>query len=114
MFGFGTLFLSVPYLINNEFNLSVESIPYIISLILIPTIGGFFFTVKATQYIEAGKVQMIETTDPVFASLFSFFLLSEVISSSSWVGCILIFISVLLVNINDVKIHKRKGVFNYV
>jgi DME family drug/metabolite transporter len=77
LFGFGSLYLLVPLLIEGFTVPTGTSLLVIAALILLPTIGGFYFTTKAVDHGEASKVQIIETSDPLFSTLFAFILLGD-------------------------------------
>ena len=69
LFLFGSIYLSIPLVLNNNISITVESLPYLTSLALVPTIGGFYWTNKALSLTEAGKVQLFQMSEPFFASL---------------------------------------------
>jgi drug/metabolite transporter, DME family len=66
------------------------------ALVLLPTIGGFYFTTKAVQLGEASKVQIIETSDPVFATLIGFLPFGDTLSAPGLCGGALILAGLLL------------------
>lgn len=53
---------------------------------LLPSIGGFYFTTRALEKGEASSVQIIETSDPLFSTLFAFFIFGEVMGRFGAVG----------------------------
>ncbi|WP_373271494.1 EamA family transporter [Moraxella osloensis] len=68
----------------------------IMALILLPTIGGFFFTTKAVKNGEASKVQIIETSDPLFATLFAFIVFGESLQAFGYIGAGMIIFGLIL------------------
>lgn len=86
LFGFGSIFLAFPLLQTEQILLPASSLWSILLLVLIPTIGGFWFTLKAIDDGSASGVQIIETSDPLFASLYAFILFSEILHWQGWVG----------------------------
>ncbi|VVD84043.1 membrane protein [Pandoraea aquatica] len=86
LFGFGSVFLSVP-LMQEGFALPVDWQWLTLSaLILLPTIGGFYFTTRAVAHGQASKVQIIETSDPLFATAFGFAVFGDGLSQTGWLG----------------------------
>ncbi|UNU72797.1 DMT family transporter [Moraxella nasovis] len=67
----------------------------ILCLVLLPTIGGFYFTTKAVELGEASKVQIIETSDPLFATLFAFIFFGDLLGFYGYIGALLIFVGLL-------------------
>jgi len=108
LFGFGSLFLSVPYTINGGGLLSAEAFLMVVALVLVPTIGGFYFTTKAVSGGEAGRVQIIETSDPLFATAFGFLLFGDRMSLVGWGGAAFIFSGLVLVMMRSTK-EKRSA-----
>lgn len=103
-FGFGTLLLSIPFVAKGIELPSAGAVPYIICLALIPTICGFYFTNKALSITEASRVQILEMSEPVFASILAFVFLKELMSMSGILGSIFIFIGIFIVQQNFVFI----------
>jgi drug/metabolite transporter (DMT)-like permease len=96
LFGFGSVFLSIPIIFSNEFNFPLVAIFPTIGLIAIPTIAGFWFTIKAVSKGSASSVQIIETTDPLFATLFAIILFNEIITNTVWLGAFFIVCGLLI------------------
>lgn len=96
LFGFGSLYLLVPVLINSFSVPSMATIVVIFGLVLLPTIGGFFFTTKAIHAGDASSVQIIETSDPLFATVFAFILFGDQLSAAGWAGAACIMMGLLL------------------
>lgn len=96
LFGFGSLYLLVTFLYEGFSYPTGVALLAIFALILLPTIGGFLFTTKAVQQGEASKVQIIETSDPLFATLFAFLIFSESLTLFGFLGSILIILGLIL------------------
>lgn len=90
LFGFGSIYLLFPLLYEGFKYPTGTSIIFVIALILLPTIGGFFFTTKAVKDGEASKVQIIETSDPLFSTLFAFIIFGDSLGLTGYIGAILI------------------------
>lgn len=96
LFGFGSLYLAVPLSQQPLAALPATAIWPIVALIIAPTIGGFWFTTRAVQTGTASSVQIIETSDPLFASCFALILFNETLAPSGWAGAALIMAGLLL------------------
>lgn len=59
---------------------------------VVPTLGGFFCTTKALDFLEASQVQLFEMSEPLFAGLMASGLLSQSLSLAQAGGgaCILL------------------------
>ncbi len=86
LFGFGSVFLLMP-LVNEGFAIP-DGFTWITlcGLVLLPTIGGFYFTTRAVAGGQASKVQIIETSDPLFATGFGFLLFGDRLSHAGMLG----------------------------
>lgn len=100
LFGFGSLFLFVPFAIGGLKMPSLQTYPYILSLALVPTIGGYYFTTKALSLMEASKVQIFEMSEPMFASLFALILFGERLTVKGCFGGVLIILSLYILQFN--------------
>lgn len=96
LFGFGSLFLSIPLWQEAMIIPPSGAVLPILLLVIVPTIGGFWLTTKAIRDGTASGVQIVETSDPLFASLFAFILFSEVFVMFGWVGAICIMAGLLI------------------
>lgn len=74
---YGCAMLSVPYLWAGAPLPSVDAIPSLLSLGVIPSFCGFYCTILALQYIEAYKTQVIEASEPFFSALFAVLFFGE-------------------------------------
>ncbi|SNU80894.1 DMT family transporter [Pandoraea sputorum] len=95
LFGFGSAFLLLP-LIQEGFTVP-DGMQWVTlgALVLLPTIGGFYFTTRAVERGQASKVQIIETSDPLFATAFGFFLVGDGLTYAGAVGAACIAIGLL-------------------
>lgn len=106
---FGTLYLFIYWVISPSdisLGLIVESSVYLMILAILPTIGGFYCTIKALSLIKSESVQLIELSEPVFAIVFSFLFLSQVMTLSQALGGVII-ITAILVHEVEFKFLKR-------
>lgn len=86
LFGFGSAFLSIPLMREGFAMPSGLAWITLCALVLLPTIGGFYFTTRAVESGQASKVQIIETSDPLFATLFGFALFGDRLSQEGMLG----------------------------
>lgn len=108
---FGTVYLFGYWVISpSEISLAVvyESSVYLLCLAVLPTIGGFYCTIKALSLIKSESVQLIELSEPVFAILFSFLLLSQVMTFDQAVGVAIILLAILMHEL-DFKLTNKSG-----
>lgn len=96
LMGFGMIYLFVPFAAGGLVLPTVSSLPVLLALAVLPTIGGFYCTTKALNFLEASKVQLFELTEPVFATVFAFFFLGELVRGAEWVGCVLILAAIYI------------------
>ena len=96
LFGFGSLYLLVPFLLDGFMMPSLTATGAIMALVLLPTIGGFFLTTKAITHGDASKVQIIETSDPLFASVFALIIFGDGLGPYGYLGAMLILIGLVL------------------
>ena len=98
IFAFGTVFLGLQVFANcdNRFMIKAESIPFILLLAVIPTIGGFYFTNKAINYAAAGEVQLVEMSEPFIATILGYVFLNQMISYTDFVGGVIIVLGLLI------------------
>ncbi|MFJ2994416.1 DMT family transporter [Pandoraea sp. NPDC087047] len=86
LFGFGSVFLLMP-LVQEGFAMPSGFVwVTLCALVLLPTIGGFYFTTRAVEGGQASKVQIIETSDPLFATAFGFAFFGDRLSDAGILG----------------------------
>lgn len=95
LFGFGSIYLFVPFAMTGLSVPDPTAWLMIFALVLLPSIGGFYCTTKAVEQGEAGKVQIIETTDPLFSALFAFLIFGDLLAPLGMVGAGLIMVGLL-------------------
>ncbi|MGE6632150.1 DMT family transporter [Bacillus sp. NPDC077027] len=93
---FGVFYLSIPFYVEGFTVPEVNTYPTLLALAIFPTIGGFYCTTKALQYLEANKVQFLELTEPIFATVFAFIILRETVQGIEWLGSFLILIAIYI------------------
>ncbi|OOR91082.1 EamA family transporter [Moraxella caviae] len=96
LFGFGSIYLAFPMLAEGFSYPTGVSLLVVLTLVLLPTIGGFLLTTKALATGEASKVQIIETSDPLFATLFAFLVFGDKLGAVGTLGAALIMAGLLL------------------
>lgn len=101
LFGFGSIYLAFPLATERLLIPNVISCAVIVSLVVFPTIGGFYFTTKAIHGGEASKVQILETSDPLFATLFAYLLFRENLSFLGMVGAASIMLGLVIAMKNE-------------
>lgn len=101
LFGFGSIYLLIPLIINGISIPEFKLYPYIISLAIVPTIGGFYFTNKALDLTEATKVQLIQMSEPIFASVFAFAIFHEALSRIGYLGGILVLLGLIILQLDS-------------
>ncbi|WP_234731982.1 DMT family transporter [Acidocella facilis] len=92
----GALFLSIPYSISVPAIPSWSILPLVIALSLIPSLGGFFFTILALRSAHAHQTQVIESSEPVFSATFGAILFGEWLSPIGVLGSIMILAGAIL------------------
>lgn len=101
LFGFGCMYLILPLLYMGDIIMpSVQAFPYLLFLAVVPTIGGFYMTTKALEYLESSRVQLLELSEPVFALVFAFVILAEFLTLQQAVASSLIIFSLYLPEVN--------------
>ncbi|MGJ8517705.1 hypothetical protein LMG33810_002054 [Carnimonas sp. LMG 33810] len=101
LFLWGACFLTVPALLTNSWQIPLPSMVPVLLLSVFPTIGGFFCTLKAAAYIGAGEMQMVETCDPLFASILAAVFFSQSLGLFSSCGAALIMLAILLLGFHQ-------------
>ncbi len=96
LFGFGCVYLFVPWAYDGMHLPPIGSAWAIALLVIIPTIGGFWLTMRAISAGNASSVQIIETSDPLFASLLALAVFGEWMSGAGLAGAGLIMCGLVL------------------
>lgn len=96
---FGSLFLFFPFILQYQpITLSGSTTLFILILALLPTIGGFFCTTKALNYLSPAKVQITELSEPIFTMIFAMIILGETPTYSFFIGATLIILDIFSIN----------------
>ncbi len=101
LFLFGAILLFIPYFYLNNYKVVVfplNSTPYIILLAALPTILGFLLTMYAVRHAPASYVQILETSDPLFASIAAYIIFNQTLSNISLHGSVLILIGLFILS----------------
>lgn len=98
---YGCLFLSVPFLLSGAPIPSDEALPSLFALGLIPSFAGFFCTILAVQHIEAYKTQVIESSEPLFSSLFAILFFGEWLTSTGMVAALIVILGAAITSVPE-------------
>ena len=94
---FASIYLSIPFFYTHGLTLpTLESLPIILLLAILPTIGGFFCTIKSLSYISSSQVIVIEISELLFASILALVFLSQKPSLIELLGGMFIILSIVL------------------
>ncbi|MBP2000761.1 drug/metabolite transporter (DMT)-like permease [Paenibacillus shirakamiensis] len=93
---FGVIYLFIPFSREGWIFPEISTYPSLVALAVFPTIGGFYCTTMALTMLEANKVQMLELSEPIFATVFSFIILQETVHGMEWLGAIIILIAIVI------------------
>ncbi|PHF72229.1 EamA family transporter [Priestia aryabhattai] len=93
---FGIIYLFIPFYREGIVIPELNSMPSLIALAIFPTIGGFYCTTRALNYLEANKVQFLELSEPIFATVFAFIVLKETVQGIEWLGAFFILIAIYI------------------
>lgn len=108
LLAFGCIYLFIPFAFNGLELISIKALPIITLLAILPTIGGFYCTLKALSLIKSQSVQLIELTEPVFAILFSFIFLGQLSTLTQLVGGAIILFAIVLYEFSFKSAFKEK------
>ncbi len=107
---FGSLYLFIYYLFYPS-EITYEQIKTTgISLLflgILPTIGGFYFTIKALSFIKSQSVQLVELSEPIFAIIFSFIFLNQLMTTHQLIGGGMIILAIIIHEVNSKFIRER-------
>jgi drug/metabolite transporter (DMT)-like permease len=96
LFGCGSALLLLPALRAGFVMPGARAWLAICALVIVPTIGGFYFTAKALRHGQASKVQIVETSDPLFATLLGFLAFGDALGGAGLLGAAFILAGLLL------------------
>lgn len=94
----GSFYLAFPLFLNTNFNLTFnfEVLFFFVALAFLPTIAGFYCTIKALTLTSSNSVQLIELSEPIFAMILAFIFLSQSPNLLQIFGGILILLAIFL------------------
>ncbi|RWB93699.1 MAG: DMT family transporter [Mesorhizobium sp.] len=92
---YGLVMLAVPYAWSGAPIPSVNALPSLLSLGVIPSFFGFYCTILALQHIEAYKTQVIESSEPFFSALFAAALFGEWLTGPGMFAALAIIVGAL-------------------
>lgn len=81
---------------------------HFLAIFVVALIGLAAYSLYALsmQYIEAGKASLLVTLDPVFSVTMSVFILGEHLFPSQILGCVLVFIGIILMEVGQPLMEK--------
>ena len=94
-----TLFFAIPDTINNSFQnvfMRIDAILLLIYLALVCNIGAFSLQVYGQKRIRPEVTAIVFLLEPVFASIFSYFTLGEIMALNQLIGASLILLSMYI------------------
>lgn len=110
---FGVIYLFIPFYREGIVVPEVNSVPSLAALAIFPTIGGFYCTTRALNYLEANKVQFLELSEPIFATIFAFIVLRETVQGIEWLGAFLILIAIYISEYSPKPKEKAENLNQY-
>ena len=99
LFMFSTVYMFVPYAYFGMQIPTIDAMPYVLLLVFFPAIAGFYCTMSAVNYTEASKVQIVETTDPLFSVMFAFLVFQQVLVGAEIIGAVLVLLGLVLITV---------------
>ncbi len=106
---FGSLYLAVPFLYHaHPLHISGQTALGLLALAILPTILGFYCTTKALHYLTAGKTQVTELSEPIFAAALAWLFLQEIPGLSFVWGALCIVIGIGLINHLHLTLFSQK------
>src|SRR6185437_1758833 len=83
---FGLVYL-FPAFIHSGFILpSIDSLPFLLALVIIPTICGFWLTTRALTIIKSSTVSLIDLSEPLFAIILAYIVLNQKLEFAQFTG----------------------------
>ena len=93
---FGVVYLFPGFMYSGFILPSISSLPFLLALVIIPTICGFWLTTKALTLIKSSTVQLIELSEPLFAIILSYLVLNQRLSFVQFGGGMFIVAAVFI------------------
>ncbi len=79
----------------------------VLALSILCSAFGFIAQTVAQQYTTATHTGIIFCLEPAFAAIFAFILLNEILTFNGYLGALMLFVSILLVEIDIKKVKAR-------
>ncbi|WP_287281972.1 PLP-dependent transferase [Mesorhizobium sp.] len=98
---YGLVMLAVPYAWSGAPIPSVNALPSLLSLGVIPSFFGFYCTILALQHIEAYKTQVIESSEPFFSALLAAALFGEWLTGPGMFAALAIIVGALITSMPE-------------
>ncbi|OWK21007.1 hypothetical protein AJ88_21995 [Mesorhizobium amorphae CCBAU 01583] len=98
---YGFAMLAVPYAWSGAPIPSVNTIPALLALGIIPSFCGFYCTILALQHIEAYKTQVIESSEPFFSALFAAVFFGEWLTGPGMLAALAIIVGALITSVPE-------------
>jgi drug/metabolite transporter (DMT)-like permease len=92
----GAIYLFPGFIHSGAILPSTYSLPFLLALVVVPTIGGFWFTTRALTVIKTSTVQLIELSEPLFAVTLAFVVLHQKLSFSEFLGGLFILGAIII------------------
>jgi drug/metabolite transporter (DMT)-like permease len=103
----GILSLSLlPFATETLPAINLNSLLLLLYLAVFGTVYTFLMQTAMQRYTTATRTALVFSLEPVFAALFAFLIAGEILTSSGWIGGILIICGMLIAEINWKKIFK--------
>lgn len=93
---FGTLYQLPIFMVTGFQMPSIKGIPFLLGLAIISTIGGLWFVTKSLSLLKSSTVQLMLLTEPIFATILSYFILNQHLSYAELIGGALIIVAILI------------------
>jgi drug/metabolite transporter (DMT)-like permease len=87
--------------------INLDNLILLIYLALFGTIYTFLMQTAMQRFTTATRTALVFSLEPVFAALFAFIIAGEILSSSGWLGGILIICGMLIAEINWERVLKK-------
>jgi drug/metabolite transporter (DMT)-like permease len=103
----GLLSLSLlPFESENLPSITINNLLLLFYLAIFGTVYTFLMQTAMQRYTTATRTALVFSLEPVFAALFAFLIAGEILTSSGWIGGILIICGMLIAEINWERIFK--------
>ncbi|MDC8784206.1 DMT family transporter [Roseateles koreensis] len=95
---FGSIYLAFPFVSNGAISpdWSIGAWTALLTLALLPSIGGFYCTTRAIELATPAQIQLFELTEPLFAALLAVLFLNEFPGLNTYLGGALVVIGLFV------------------